>query len=238
MAARKFALRLKPTIVTVIMVAIMLSLGFWQVERLEWKTQLLAHLDAQMAAKPVPLPETVADTAAWEYRPVSMAGQYLFDKEFLVGPRTLDGRAGFHMVVPFKRASGGIVLVNRGWISEELRKKADRPQGIIQVEGFVQLPKKGAFTPDNEPSRKEWYWIDTAAMGKAAGFENVSPMVVTPKAAAAGVYPAGGALNIDIPNDHKNYAIFWFGMAFVMLAVYIFSGLQPAEKLEEKNAGV
>lgn len=238
MAGRKFQMRRIPTLATLAMVSVMLGLGFWQVERLEWKTALLDRLASQMAAKPVPLPEKLETPADWEYRPVSMAGQYLYDREFMVGPRTLDGKNGFHLVVPFRRASGGVVFVNRGWISQELRKKADRPEGIVQVEGFIQLPHKNYFTPENDTAKGQWYWLDPAAMGKAAKIENVAPIVVATPAAASGVYPAGGALRVDIPNDHKKYAIFWFGMAFVMLAVYILSGLQPADKLEEKNAGV
>lgn len=238
MADRKFRARRIPTLATLLMVTVMLGLGFWQVERLEWKTALLERLASQMAAKPAPLPEKIDKPEDWEYRPVSMAGQYLYDREFLVGPRTLEGKNGFHMVVPFRRASGGVVLVNRGWITLEMRKKASRPEGIIEVQGNVQLPRKHRFTPENKPDKKEWYWIDMQEMGKSAKLSNVAPVVVATPASAKGVYPAGGALRVDIPNDHKKYAIFWFGMAFVMLAVYILSGLQPADKLEEKNAGV
>lgn len=238
MAARKFHLRRIPTLATLLMVSVMLGLGFWQLERLEWKTALLERLSTQMAARPVPLPEKLENPDDWEYRPVSMAGQYLYDREIMVGPRTLEGKNGFHMVVPFRRASGGIVLVNRGWISEELRKQAERPEGIVEVQGLIQLPRKNRFTPDNKPGRKEWYWIDTQEMGKVAKLENVAPVVVATPSAAKGVYPAGGGLRVDIPNDHKKYAIFWFGMAFAMFAVYILSGLQPADKLEEKNASV
>ncbi len=233
-----FKFRRIPTIATFCMVTVMLGLGFWQVERLAWKTALLARIESQMAATPVPLPEKLDTPHDWEFRPVSMAGQYLYDREFLVGPRTLDSRVGFHMIVPFRRISGGVVLVNRGWINNDLKKKADRPAGIVEVKGLVQLPHKNYFTPDNVPASHQWYWIDTAAMAADAKLENVSPEVVATVKSEAGVYPAGGALLLDIPNDHKQYAIFWFGMAFVMLAVYILSGLQPAVKMEEKNAGI
>lgn len=233
-----FKFRRIPTIATIGMVTVMLGLGFWQLERQAWKTTLLARIESQMAAPPAPLPEKLDTPSDWEFRPVSMAGQYLYDREFLVGPRTLDNKVGFHMVVPFRRVSGGVVLVNRGWINDELKKKADRPGGIVEVRGLVQLPRKNSFTPDNVPASKQWYWIDTAAMAAEAKLENVLPEVVATFKAGAGVYPAGGALIVDIPNDHKKYAIFWFGMVFVMLAIYILSGLQPAGKLEEKNAGI
>jgi surfeit locus 1 family protein len=138
-------------------------------------------------------------------------------------------------VVPFRRASGGIVFVNRGWITPELRKKADRPEGIVQVDGIVQVPHKAYFTPDNAPDKKDWYWIDTAAMAQAAKLAAPAPFIIDTPKAAAGVYPAGGALVLDIPNDHLQYAIFWFGMAAAAFAVYVLSSLQPAVKLEDRK---
>ena len=111
-------------------------------------------------------------------------------------------------------------------------------RGFVQVEGIVQLPKHSGFTPDNVAAKNQWYWIDTKEMGEAGKLGVVAPVVVALPPAAKGVYPAGGAVRVDIPNDHKKYAFFWFSMALAALAVYILSGLQPAVKLEEKNAGV
>lgn len=238
MNARKFQPKPVPAAMTLMMVAVLLVLGFWQLERLAWKEELLARIDHQMAANPQPMPEVLEKPEEWEFRRVSVAGQYLYDREFLVGPRTLDGKAGFHMVVPFRRASGGIVFVNRGWITEELRKKADRPEGLIQVDGFIQMPKHNRFTPDNAPDKKQWYWIDLAAMGKEAKLDNVAPVIIVAPESPKGIYPAGGALKLDIPNDHRKYAYFWFSMALAAIVIFILSARQPGNKLEEKNAGV
>lgn len=238
MTPRKFQPKPVPAAITALMVAVLLALGFWQLERMEWKEELLARIDSQMAAKPQPLPEAIEKPEEWEFRRVSVAGQYLYDREFLVGPRTLDGKNGFHMVVPFRRASGGVVLVNRGWITEELRKKADRPEGLVLVEGFLQVPKHNRFTPDNVPDKKQWYWIDTKAMAEAAKIDSVAGAIIVTPESPKGVYPAGGALNLDIPNDHRKYAYFWFSMALAAIVIFVLSGLQPGNKLEEKNAGV
>lgn len=231
--ARRFRPRKGPTVITLIMLAVLLGLGFWQVQRLAWKTDLLDTIHARMASKPAPLPETIADPAGWEYRRVTVAGRYLYDHEFLVRPRVLDGRVGAHMLVPFRRASGGIVFVDRGWISDDLLKKASRPQGIVPVEAIVQLPQKHGFTPDNDPAKGAWYWPDVRAMAAAAHVNDPLPVVLAVAARVPGVYPAGGQVRLDIPNDHRQYAVFWFGMALVLCAVYALSSL-----VGDENAGV
>lgn len=216
----------------------MLALGTWQVQRLEWKTALIKRVESRMAAKPVPLPEKLDDPAAWEFRRVTMAGHFLFDREIPVGPRTHDGKPGQHMYVPFRRASGGVVFVNRGWMPEGTKKEAFRPGGIVQVEGVVRLPERNMFTPENDAARGAWYWPDISAMRESAKLQDAAPVIVEAVGGKPGVYPLAQARAARIRNDHRQYAIFWFGMAFAMMAVYILASLGPREQLEEKNAGL
>lgn len=218
---RKFRASRGATLFTLAAVAVLLALGTWQVQRLGWKTELIARIEARMAEKPVPLPEQIDDPAAWEYRRVTMAGRFLHDREFLVGPRTMEGRAGYHMVTPFRRASGGVVFVNRGWVPDEQLKGASRPSGIVRVEGIVQFPRKYRFTPDNVPQKDLWYWTDVAEMARAAKLDNVLPVTVSVAARQKGVYPAGGQLRLDIPNDHGQYAAFWYFMALALGIIYV-----------------
>ncbi len=241
MTTRKFQPTVKATVTAVILVGFMVGLAVWQLQRLEWKTNLLAEMNAHMAAAPVPMPETLGDKKDWEYRRVTLAGTFDYTHEFLIQPRTLDGRVGYHIVVPFKRASGGTVLVNRGWIADEFLKTAQRPQGIVQIEGILQYPEKNAFTPDNNPAKNNWFWADTAAMGDAAGIKGVAPALVVIAAKTPGVYPTGGRLTIDIPNDHKQYAIFWFSMAGVLAFIWFLSQwrvMAEAPVEEKKNASL
>ncbi len=209
------------TLLSLLAFTILIGLGTWQVQRLQWKTALLADISTRMEKPPVPLPEKLDTPEDWKYRRVTMAGHYLYDHEFLVKPRTLDGVNGYHMLVPFARLSGGIVMVNRGWISDELMSKANRPAGTVQMEGIVQLPQKNYFTPENNPPKNDWYWPDVKAMGAAAQFRNVAPVLVIVSAAKPGVYPMGGKVELNIPNDHKQYAIFWFLMAAISQVIFI-----------------
>lgn len=221
MTNRTFNPPLAATILSLTLLAVLVSLGVWQLHRLEWKTALLSDIRTRMEKTAVPLPENIDNPDAWEYRRVTMAGQFLNDNEFLLRPRTLDGVNGYHMLVPFRRLSGGIVFVNRGWVSDELMPKAVRPGGLQQIEGIVQLPHKTYFTPPNAPPKGEWYWADLPAMASAANLASPAPVIVSISTRKPGVYPAGGTVTVNIRNDHKQYAIFWFTMALVSQVIFI-----------------
>lgn len=232
---KKFKPRLIPSLTAFVMLVTLLGLGAWQLDRLAWKTDLLTNIREKMAMPPVPLPENVDDLNAWEFRRVTMAGKFLHDKMFLLKPRTLEGRNGYHMVTAFQRASGGIVFVNRGWVSDDTIKKATRPEGLTQVEGIVQVPRKRYFTPNNNPVHGDWYWADIPAMRSFAQMQGVAPVIVTISQKQTGIFPVGGRLRLEIPNDHQQYAIFWFGMSFVLLIIWIIFSFQPVPEIKEEN---
>ena len=241
MAERRFHPKPLSTFITLVLFTVLVGLGTWQIQRLHWKEALLANIHDNMAQNPVPMPEKIDDTQAWQFRRVTLAGSFDYSHEMLVKPRVLDGQTGYDMVVPFTRASGGTVLVDRGWISDALLDRATRPShGIIQIEGVLrESAKPSSFTPENDPAKKDWFWIDIKGMADAAGLNNVAPMVLYSSEKKPGVYPVGGRVwGVDLPNDHKQYAIFWFGMAFVLLGVWFLSHLDRAPELEEKHAGV
>lgn len=224
---RKFQPTLWATIFTLAVFAVLIGLGTWQLKRLEWKTVLLAQISSQMAKPSVPLPEKIDHPPSWEYRRVTMAGQFLHNREFLIKPRTLNGANGYHMLVPFQRASGGVVMVNRGWISDAFLPQASRPQGFVQIEGIVQLPQHNYFTPPNNPQKNDWYWPELGAMAASAKLQNVLPVIVTVASKKTGVYPAGGKVEVNIPNDHKQYAIFWYAMALILQIIFFIRYWKP-----------
>ncbi len=221
--SRKFQPTAAALLFSLLAFVLMMGLGVWQMKRLEWKTALLAGITTQMQKPPVPLPEKMDNPAAWEYRRVTMAGRFFHDHAFLVKPRTLDGVSGYHMLVPFQRLSGGVVMVNRGWITDALMSEADRPPGVVQIEGIVQLPHPTSFTPTNNPEKNDWYWPDAEAMAAAAKLKLATPAIVTIASKTLGVYPVGGKVTVNIRNDHRQYAIFWFVMAFLSQGVFFLS---------------
>lgn len=217
---RKFQPSTGAALFTLFMFTVMVGLGTWQLKRLEWKTALLSQIEQQMQKPPVPMPEKIDKPSEWEYRRVTLAGRFLYDHEFLVKPRTLDGVSGYHMLVPFQRASGGIVMINRGWISDALMAAAVRPKGMQRIEGIVQQPHPSYFTPPNNPEKNDWYWADVNAMAAAAKLKPPAPVVVTIAGKQTGVYPVGGKVQVSVRNDHMQYAIFWYMMAVILQIIF------------------
>jgi len=118
------------------------------------------------------------------YRKVLMSGRWEYDHTIIVGPRTRDGTAGFHVIVPLVRSNGTTVLVDRGFVSKdalEMFSQAARTDEEILVQGMLRVSQvRNTFTPDNHPEKGEWYWIDVNAMAEYAGGEkaNVQPVFI------------------------------------------------------------
>ena len=98
-----FRPRFWPTLVAFIMIAIMISLGTWQVHRLAWKTELLATIAARMNGASVPLPAIISDPSEWRFRHVHVEGHFAPDHALWLYGRTYDGKAGIHLLVPLIR---------------------------------------------------------------------------------------------------------------------------------------
>jgi surfeit locus 1 family protein len=232
------------TIVTAILVltafAILVGLGTWQVERLHWKEGLLADIATRRAAAPVALSAIEREAAEpggdIEYRRVSVSGTFDHqgERHFFA---TFDGRTGFYIYTPLKLADGRILFVNRGFVPYEMKEPATRGAG--EVDGVQSLTgyarerlgaKPSSLVPDNDLSKNIFYWKDLAAMTASDGLDpkNVLPFFVDVDDTAQnpGGWPKGGVTQFDLPNNHLQYALTWYGLAVALLAVVIASILR------------
>lgn len=158
-----------------------LVLGTWQVQRLGWKSALIAKLEDRLVRDPLPLPPQIDPDAVseFDYRRVYATGRLRHDKEMLIGPRMRDGEQGYMVVTPLERPGGSTVLVNRGWISKKMGDRRNRapealPTGNVTVEGLLREPwKKNMFTPDNRPDKWEFYFPDVKQMAELTGSQPV-----------------------------------------------------------------
>lgn len=156
-------------------------------QRLGWKTDLIARLEDRLIQPPLPLPPRIDPDAVsdFDYRRVYATGVLNHRKEMLVGPRLNDGEDGFLVVTPLERAGEdgqqqtASILVNRGWIPKDKKMQRDRdpaalPRGEITVQGLLRQPwKKNSFTPDNKPAQGVWYFPDVSEMAEWAGTQPV-----------------------------------------------------------------
>lgn len=214
------------SLVTLVALAILIGLGTWQLQRLHWKTDLLARIAAHRDAAPVPLPADIADLADWDYRPVTVTGHFL-DPQMPLAGRQHAGALGYQLVVPLERADGtGFVLVNRGWVPVDKLDPATRPDpaaaGEVMVTGLARVPPEpGWLAPANQPERNLWYSVDIAAMAAHAYLSRTAPVVVEAGPTPEGDLPIGGQTVVNIPNNHLQYVFTWYAFAVVLAGIFI-----------------
>lgn len=212
-------------VATGLTVALLLSLGVWQVQRLQWKTALIAETARQMAAPAQALPAELPMPAAWDWRHVSVEGRWLADETVLLQAQVLRDRlaaqrVGVHVLTAFQRSgSGDAVLVDRGFVpmGTALEALSPLPQGAVTVTGLARVPPAQGWKPDNRPERGAWYFIDLPALAAAWQLPGLQPLYLAQDAGAPGTLPVGGQAEPVFENNHLGYAVFWFSMAPVAI---------------------
>jgi surfeit locus 1 family protein len=215
-------------------VIVLLGLGTWQLDRLQWKNGVIAERAARAAAAaialpPAGLPLPAEALAGLDYRQATASGQFQHSREMYLAARTMQGAVGYQVVTPLQLADGGFVLVNRGWVPDERKDPATRPEGQasgnVTVAGAIRAPgRQHWLQPDNEPEKNVWFWSDLGAMAETAGIASDRLVPVFLEAGATpnpGGLPIGGQSKIDLPNDHLQYAITWYGLAVALAAIYV-----------------
>jgi surfeit locus 1 family protein len=221
--------RLIPAVFTAFAALVCLALGAWQLERLGWKTRLIAERQAAVHAAPVPAPQTLEEARSLEFHPVIAEGIFLNDKEIYLGAASPGGgEPGLQVLTPLRLADGRIIFINRGFIPSARKnpekRSAGQLAGPVRVTGLLRLPhgKPGWLVPDNRPDLNYWFWVDLPAMETATGLSKVAPFYIDADATPnPGGWPKGGVTPIDLPNDHLQYAITWFALAVAAIVVYL-----------------
>ncbi len=216
-------------------VVALVALGSWQLQRKSWKEALIATIDQRLAAQPVPLPAratwSTLDPAAEEFRRVAFAAQFLNDEEALVyttgsSLRTDVSGVGYWVFTPARLADGAVVMVDRGFVPEARRDPKTRAEGHAsgrtEVIGVLRWPEEpGLFTPPADPSANLWFARDPAAMAAAKGIGVVAPFYVEQEGPVPpGGLPRPGRLHPNLPNNHLSYAITWYALAVILVAVF------------------
>lgn len=224
-----------PTLITIPALVILVLFGYWQMQRLQWKTELLEELAIRSSAHAIELPFDARIPAEdLAFRKVTVVGHYMHEAEMHLLNRVRDGIPGINIFTPLIRSDdGGILLVNRGWVPIDwpgtpVEAEAGEPD-VVEVTGVVRIPElPGWLVPENEPDRNAWYFIDLAEMARSAGILPVMEYYVfaTGERVLSGreaplLSPDPNEWRIDLPNNHLSYAITWFSLAGALLAIYV-----------------
>ncbi|PYE46367.1 surfeit locus 1 family protein [Rhizobium sp. PP-F2F-G20b] len=231
--------------------AALVALGTWQMQRLHWKESLLAAIAERRNAPPVDVDAIAAMVASGgdiEYRTVRVSGtfQNAGERHFFA---TYNGQTGFYVYTPLTLTDGRTVLINRGFVPYERKEPATRPEsqreGPVTISGLARArldAKPSWVVPENDMAKNIFYWKDWTAMTAASGLSpaRTLPFFIdadatpNPGGPHSGSLPVGGVTQFDLPNNHLQYALTWYGLAAALVGV---SGLFMFRKRTEARAG-
>lgn len=195
--------------------AVLIGLGAWQVQRLGWKTALLADVEARIAAAPVTLPAN-PDPGRDDYLPVTVTGTLNGPDLRILASRKMIG-PGYRIVTALQTDTGRRILVDRGFLP--IFADADaaplRPEGTVTFTGNLHWPDEvDSYTPEPDTAANMWFARDVPRLAAALGTD---PVLVISRSTSQPTPPLD-PLPIDttaIPNTHLQYAITWFSLAVV-----------------------
>lgn len=224
---------------TLVMVAIFVGLGLWQLERRAEKHALIAALDARLSADPVPLPPPSQWRALTpehdEFRRVSFTATYeprldamVYSSGSAIRP-DISG-PGTWAFLPARLPDGNTVAVNAGFVPNTMQDRAVEDRSVAQLvtgqpvvmTGYLRFPvAAGMLTPTPEHNKRLWFARDQMAMAQALGWDKVAPFYIDLESPAPpnGI-PKPGPLQVQLPDDHMQYAVTWFTLAVAVAIAF------------------
>ena len=232
-ASYRFSPGIFSTLVTAAFLYTMMSLGFWQLDRADFKDTLQQKIEQRKnlsAAGLSDLPESSDDR---RYLPVKINGIYDTEHSFLLDNKTFKGRVGYHIYTPFKVSESKAILISRGFI--ELGKSRDVLPEIITIEQAIEIqglldlsPSRAIVLAENVQQTERWpvvlQYIDLDEIAKMLGYELYDMVVWLDERAND---KSTGFYEYDLPvlnlNATKNngYAFQWFAMTLALFIIYI-----------------
>jgi cytochrome oxidase assembly protein ShyY1 len=228
---------------TLVMVAMFIGLGVWQLQRRAEKHALIAHLTERLAAAPGSLPSPsqwgALAPARDEFRRVSFAATYRPRPDAMVyssGSAVRDDISGpgTWAFVPAVLPSGETVVVNAGFVQNTMQDRAQQDRAVsrlitnepLTLTGYIRFPETaGALTPSENHAKRLWFTRDHLAMARALGWGEggrpIAPFYIDLEqpVPASGI-PKPGPLEVHLKDDHMQYAITWFTLAAAVVIAF------------------
>ena len=211
------------------LVALMLFLGFWQLDRLDQKRTFNATVLERTAMDPVSVVDLVSagsePDGSLEWRIVTAEGTYLPDEQVTLINRSLDGVAGYSPFVPLQMDDGTVVFVQRGFVplAEPMPSIAE---GRVSVTGFLRPPQtRGTLgaVDSTDPTATEFHRADVELIAARTEAPHL-PMYIQllgQSPAVESVWPQAARLPDLDEGPHFSYAMQWWFFSAVALTGWI-----------------
>lgn len=223
------------TLIAAAGIGILCTLGTWQLQRLEWKSGIIAKLEQDYKAgeenRALFIPQSRMKELAAEKQPVAygmLEGRLLRQSAVLVGPRSEDGRIGYNLVLPLQMENQQIIFVNAGWVDDLWKDNTEErlaflPAGNVTVRGVLRKPDWSSFASRNSPEHDMWFRADIAEISRVKGLAVSYPFMIYAEAVNPPLHDVAPISEHWLPrNKHMQYAVFWYAMVATLFGVFAF----------------
>lgn len=220
------------------------ALGVWQIQRLNWKTNLITSANQRIHLPPIKAPPqnqwAYVRFEKDEYRPVFITGKFLTNKNIFV-TAAAQNTTGYWVLTPLQTADNALTFINRGFIPMDARhdfqnreqshtntspqQYSDMDAKQTTIIGLLRMSEKNGFFPrKNNPDTNLWYTRDLPAMAQKLNLSPVAPYFIDAgkKTAPQAELPIAGLTVVHFRNNHLVYAITWFILAAGVLGASLF----------------
>lgn len=235
MSSYQFKTSWFPLLLTLGVLMVLLSLGFWQLQRGAEKATMKAAYEQRIAEAPIEVGSRLLSESSFEFFRAQITGEYEPQNQIFEDNRIHSGRPGYHVFTPFQIAGTEVrILVNRGWIpwGTDLTRAPDieTPTGEVALSGTLKAPTRGFFTlEDKKPVAqvKIWQNLDLEHYQSLHDFA-LQPMVLllSPKSPYGGFIREWPVYTDTWIARHRGYAIQWFAMALVLVVVFLWATIK------------
>ena len=160
-ASYRFSPGVLSSLLTVGLLYVMISLGFWQLDRAEFKDTLQQKIEERKILTPANFDDLPVTSDDRRFYPVKFIGEYDTSHTFLLDNKIFNGRVGYHVLTPVKIDGLKTVLVNRGFVRQEktrdLLPEIESFDGKIELTGLLDLiPSRGLVLAENVHDTTRW----------------------------------------------------------------------------------
>ena len=210
----------KPYFIFVLLITVSLALGFWQIDRLEWKNTLIKNFNNLKNTQA----KNIEEVNIKEFVKIRIEGKINRSKKIFLPAKTLNGKVGMRIASELTSNNGKKYLVDEGWFENKNYKFLKNNNDIINdsVLGYVRFPRNAKFfTPQNNPSSNEWYTYDLKQISQFIKSDINTKYFIKKMNDNKESYLLPSSNNFQHRNNHLEYAITWFCMSFSFLILFL-----------------
>ncbi|MCW9048229.1 MAG: SURF1 family protein [Gammaproteobacteria bacterium] len=235
----QFKATLIPSLITVALLYIMISLGFWQLDRAEYKANIQSLIESKQGTATISLDSIEKQEENWLYQPVFVSGKFDLQHQIYLDNQVNNMLAGYSVFTPLKISDDLAILVNRGWLPVG-NSRANLPDisvtsEMLRIDGLLShAPSKTLLLSDNVNSYLQWpavlQYVDIIEIEKQLEYKLLPMIIIMDQSTQTKLQPLPVKINMR-SEKHTAYAFQWFGLSLTLLIIYIVVNTKNTNKI-------